>query len=168
MTTKSKDPYAYRDRLPFVLPHSRGRAADRPTWWNVNPTGDYKTDFQTGKEYAVTFWKVCGGRSACGLELGQILFAMHDPLRPRSDRHDGLSGIEIGFIRTIGTIVDFAVQVPVIVGQTVRQRKTPKITKRQVRGAAKITGILLNLQHKDDLKRAADFDRRHRGADTVK
>jgi hypothetical protein len=47
----------------------------------------------------------CGGRGF-GLDLGEILFAMYDPQRSKSDRLDGLSGIEVGFIRAIGDIID--------------------------------------------------------------
>jgi hypothetical protein len=107
--------YAYRNKLPFVAKAKSGSEF----WWNVTPSGEYEADYQTGRAYAVAFWSICGGRPTCGIDLGQILFAMHERPRPRTKayrRHDGLSGIEVGFIRTVGDIVDMAVGVPVLVG----------------------------------------------------
>jgi hypothetical protein len=155
MSKKAKDLHAYRNQLPFFKASATGRQA----WWNVNPTGDYEADYQTGEEYALAFWKVTGGRGTCGLELGQILFAMHDPLRPKTDSPHGLSGIEIGFVRTIGVIIDFATSLPAFVDQVAKRRKKIKITPRQVRGAAKIMGVLLDIKHKDDIKQRAKFER---------
>lgn len=149
---RRKDEYSYRDELPFM---ARGR---RPSWWSVTPSGQYQIDYQTGRAYAVAFWRACGGRPACGLELGQILFAMHDPARRKSKRWDGLSGIEVGFIRTIGEIIDIATAVPVLVGQGPDriQAGIAKTPHRSVRMSAKLTRILLEAKHGQDRKRAAN------------
>jgi hypothetical protein len=72
--------YAYRDKLPFVARNKSGGEF----WWNVTPSGEYEADYQTGKAYAVAFWRICGGRPTCGIDLGQILFAMHERPRPRT------------------------------------------------------------------------------------
>ena len=105
---KLEHQYAYRNKLPFVAKAKSGSEF----WWNVTPSGEYEDDYQTGRAYMVAFWSICGGRPTCGIDLGQILFAMHELPRPRTKayrRHNGLagnlSGIEIGFIRTIGEIV---------------------------------------------------------------
>ena len=81
-----------------------------------------------------------GGRPICGIELGQILFAMHDPARPKSDRRDGLSGIEVGFIRTISEIMDIVIALPALVREGPKrvQLRTAKITARDTRNAAKL------------------------------
>jgi hypothetical protein len=95
-------------------------------------------------------WSICGGRPTCGIDLGQILFAMHERPRPRTKayrRHNGLSGIETGFIRTIGEIVDIAVGVPVLVGlgpEHLAKGKTglsSRKTSLRVRLAAKPPGF---------------------------
>jgi hypothetical protein len=140
--------YAYRDKLPFVARNKSGGEF----WWNVAPSGEYEDDYQTGKAYAVAFWSICGGRPTCGIDLGQILFAMHERPRPRTKayrRHNGLSGIETGFIRTIGEIVDIAVGVSVLVGlgpEYLAKGKTglsSRETSLRIGMAAKLTGILL-------------------------
>jgi hypothetical protein len=159
--------YAYRDKLPFVARNKSGGEF----WWNVAPSGEYEDDYQTGKAYAVAFWSICGGRPTCGIDLGQILFAMHELPRPRTKayrRHNGLagslSGIEIGFIRTIGDIVDMTVRVPVIVGlgpqgfKRLAKGKKPlssRETSVRVRMAAKLTGILIDSKQEWNRKQAA-------------
>jgi hypothetical protein len=159
--------YAYRDKLPFVARNKSGGEF----WWNVAPSGEYEDDYQTGKAYAVAFWSICGGRPTCGIDLGQILFAMHERPRPRTKayrRHNGLagslSGIEIGFIRTIGDIVDMTVRVPVIVGlgpqgfKRLAKGKKPlssRETSVRVRMAAKLTGILIDSKQEWNRKQAA-------------
>ena len=153
---KDEPSYAYRDELPFFV----NRRSAKNAWWNVMPSGDYFADYKTGEEYAAAFWRVCGGRPTCGLDLGQILFAMHDPGRQRSDRYDGLSGIEVGFIRTIGQIVDIAVGVPVMVNQsrTGLRRRMGRITNKKVRASAKVTQVILEALHASDRKRAEKRD----------
>lgn len=152
-----KDKYAYRNKLPFMS--RRTRALHHSSWWNVTPTGDYVADFQTGKEYATAFWRVCGGRPTCGLELGEILFAMHDRGQRRSHRWNGLSGIEIGFIRTIGTIIDLTTGAAVLAAYGPRRLASGKarVTNQQVRNAAKFTNILLEAKHAQDQKFAAEI-----------
>ena len=87
---------------------------------------------------------------------------MHDPARRRSDRSDGLSGIEVGFIRTIGEIVDLATAVAVLTARGPRRLVTGKaeVTNRKVRTAAKFTQILLEGQHKRDRELAAESAKR--------
>jgi hypothetical protein len=159
--------YAYRDKLPFVARNKSGGEF----WWNVAPSGEYEDNYQTGKAYAVAFWSICGGRPTCGIDLGQILFAMHELPRPRTKayrRHNGLagslSGIEIGFIRTIGDIADMTVRVPVIVGlgpqgfKRLAKGKKPlssRETSVRVRMAAKLTGILIDSKQEWNRKQAA-------------
>ena len=46
-------------------------------------------------------------------------------------------------------------------GQVTKRNKKPKITKRHLRPSAKITGILLDVGHENDIKRRAEFDRLH-------
>jgi hypothetical protein len=98
--------YAYRDNLPFVNRHQ---------WWSVSPTGDYQADYDIGRQHAMEFWRQCGTYGNFGIDLGQILFAMHGPKRKRSGRHDGLSGIEVGFIRTICELFVCLVGVPAFI-----------------------------------------------------
>jgi hypothetical protein len=73
--------YAYRDKLPFVARNKSGGEF----WWNVTPSGEYEADYQTGKAYAVAFWRICGGRPTCGIDLGQILFAMARAAAPTNE-----------------------------------------------------------------------------------
>jgi hypothetical protein len=153
--------YAYRDKLPFVARNKSGGEF----WWNLTPSGEYEADYQTGKAYAVAFWRICGGRPTCGIDLGEILFAMHERPRPRTKayrRHNGLSGIEVGFIRTIGEAVAIAVGVPVLVGlgsKCLAKGKTDLSSREmslRVGLAAKLTGILLESKDEQDRKRAAE------------
>jgi len=164
---KLEHQYAYRNKLPFVAKAKSGSEF----WWNVTPSGEYEDDYQTGRAYAVAFWSICGGRPTCGIDLGQILFAMHELPRPRTKayrRHNGLagslSGIEIGFIRTIVKSLDMAVGVPVLVGlgpqafKRLAKGKKPLSSREmsvRVGMAAKLTGILLDSKHEWSRKQAA-------------
>jgi hypothetical protein len=148
------DQYAYRRKLPFV---GNDKGGD---WWNVTPSGRYEADYQTGKAYAVAFWRICGGRPNVGSDLGGILMAMHAPTRRRSQRHNGLSGIEVGFIRTIGEIIAITVGVPVLIGLgPERIRKGHKLPAREaarrVRWSAKFTGLMLRVKHEQYRKDVA-------------
>src|ERR1700722_20531279 len=117
------DLYAYREKLPFFVARARRTGPRLNPWWNVSPTGDYGADYQTGAEYAAAFWRVCGKTGHAGDDLGQILFAMHAPGRKKSKRDDdGLSGIEIGFIRGIGDIIDIMKVLPVVVLAVQKQK----------------------------------------------
>jgi hypothetical protein len=151
-----KDEYAYRDKLPFM----RSTTFRAPNWWNVTPSGDYEIDCQTGQTYAAAFWRVSGGRPLCGIELGQILLAMHDPGRRKSEplRHNGLSGIEVGFIRTIGEIMDIVIALPALIRERKRlPRSAAKITVRDTRAAARVVQIFLERKHKPYQKRSAEI-----------
>jgi hypothetical protein len=37
--------------------------------------------------------------------------AMHDPLRPETARHNCISGVEVGFVRTIARVLEAAEKV---------------------------------------------------------
>lgn len=152
---RRKDDYAYREKLPFI---PRGRSGVSNGWWHVRPSGKFETDYETGQAYAAAFWRVSGGRPICGIEVGQILLAMHDPARRRSDRPDGLSGIEVGFIRTIGDIVDITTGTAVLAALDPNLLASGKaeVTNRKVRAAAKIAQILLDGKLKRDRKAAAE------------
>lgn len=131
-----KDKYAYRDKLPFMAKGRRSGRRRNPIWWNVKPSGEYEADYKTGREYATAFWRVSGGRPTCGIDLGEILFAMHDPARPKSDRWDGLSGIEVSFIRTISEIMDIVIALPALVREgpkrlQLRQDNSPRHSHRR-------------------------------------
>ena len=91
-------------------------------------------------------------------ELGQILFGIIEARRPRTTKKpEGLSGIEIGFIRAIGEIVDLATMVPVIVAPGGKRIITGKanMSARRLRTAAALTGALLEIKPKVDRRKAA-------------
>jgi hypothetical protein len=50
---KHRDRYAYRNKLPFVAKAKSGGEF----WWNVTPSWQYEADYQTGRAYAVAFWR---------------------------------------------------------------------------------------------------------------
>ena len=143
------DRYAYREKLPFVMRH---------TWWNVSPTGNYEADYQTGQEYAAAFWRVCGKTGFAGSDLAQILFAMHD--RKKSSGRNDLSGIEIGFIRGIGDIIDIMKVVPALTMMTMQSRKRKlKVRRRAVNAFAKVTQIFLDGKQVQSRKRNEEIQK---------
>jgi hypothetical protein len=152
-----KDLYAYRKKLPF-FDRKRGTSA---TWWNVSPTGNYETDYQTGQEYAAAFWRVSGTTGCAGSDLGQILLAMHEPSRKKSKRHNGLSGIEIGFIRGIGDIIDIMKVIPALAVQTRRQLRSGKlkVTRLTVNRFTKATQIWLEAKQAQSRKRKEEIQK---------
>ena len=145
--------YAYREKLPF---HARNSC------WTVSPTGNYEADYQTGQKYAATFWRVCGTIGYAGEELVQILFAMHEPGRKKRSKitPGGLSGIEIGFIRGIGDIIDIMKVVPALTMMTMQSRKRKfKVRRRAVNAFAKVTQIFLDGKQAQSRKRNEEIEK---------
>jgi hypothetical protein len=107
--TKQKDFYAYRRNYPFARLQRRGE----PVWSQVTPSGDYSQDYETGRDYALLFWKECGSRGSVGLDLAYILIGIHEAKRQpqylsgKRMKHN-LSGVEIGFLQTIGELMTAA------------------------------------------------------------
>lgn len=152
-----KDQYDYRKKLPFFVSTRKRlpKGVKRPDpWWNVSPTGDYGVDYATGQEYSAAFWRECGARNA-GIDLGQILFAMH--------ARKSLSGIEVGFIRGIGDIISIMKIMPALVNALMKKprgakSKTPKITSRQIKGGVRVAQMLLEAKQARDRKREAEIE----------
>jgi hypothetical protein len=139
---KRSDKYAYRDELPFMN-QKRGSG-----FWSVKPSGDYLRDYDTGREYALQFWKVCGKHGNMGLELSSILLGILEAKRPRIRR----SGIEAGFLRTIGNLFQAAMYASVMVSagpKRIAARDFPKAreTSRKLKLAVGLVGTLANAMH---------------------
>jgi hypothetical protein len=97
--TKKDDPYGYRGKLLFI------KYSNRPSsivWWNVTPTGKWVTDFNVGRQYARKFWDVCGSGRTFALEFQQVILGMLMTAKNYGD--SGYSGIEAGFLLTIGEL----------------------------------------------------------------
>jgi hypothetical protein len=134
--------YAYRDKLPFTDRKAQGPGY----WWSVNPTGDYQADYEVGRQYAMDFWRQCGAHGNFGLELGEIMFAMHRLERKRSGaRRDRLSGIEVGFIRTIGEIVVCLVGTPALISSLSKDCTKLNIQKRTFKNKLRKTVEFVDL-----------------------
>jgi hypothetical protein len=154
--TRSKqqtDPYAYRRQLPFMS-FPRGSTI----WWNPQATGNYQKDCQTGIEYAIQFWKVCGSRGDISIDLSQILIGLHVQKRPRHRYQSGaladsnLSGVEIGFLRTIGDLVAASVATAVMSGfgpdRVLKGDLPRKEGNAKAKAAAGLTIMLAEARHK--------------------
>jgi hypothetical protein len=152
---------AYREQLPFLPQPVNG------CFWKVQPTGDYAADYETGRQYAMTFWKVCASRPNLGLDLSSILLSMIDEARPaegyiwKRPRAEAFprrrsSGIETGFLRMIGELLDLAMQVPALVKAGPKQIKagTARIDRKTVRATGHLVGMLATAWH-DQKKRLA-------------
>jgi len=72
--------------------------------WDVEPTGDYVADYETGRGYAVEFMKSCDGSVGWSTLLGRIVADMirAGPSGTFLDGHLKVSGVVIGFMRAIG------------------------------------------------------------------
>jgi hypothetical protein len=155
--SKSRDPYAYRRKLPFM-----GRTRHASTWWDVSPTGNWNADFETGKKYAMTFWRVAGSRSSFGLDFGEIMFGMMVAETQR--RH---SGIEVGFIRTLGDLMGWLFQLPVVVGRGFDEKKKsfrrlPRpVLRKGVWAATRFIGLIADSHHKKEAAKMAEFKKQH-------
>jgi hypothetical protein len=78
--------------------------------WDVKPTGDYVTDCETGKAYALEFLKSCDGTVGWTSLLPQIVSDMisagpQEPPLPGGFQNPG--GIVIGFMSVIGKAAAF-------------------------------------------------------------
>jgi hypothetical protein len=142
---RKRDKYAYRNKLPFMMLDGQ-----RAGFWCVKPSGDYVRDFTTGREYALQFWKVCGKHCNMGLDLSEILLAIHDAKKQVRRRGVGrnLSGIEIGFVRTIGELFQASIFTTLMVSnfhvKRPRGRRMPKInaTRDRCQAVARLVGII--------------------------
>lgn len=61
--------------------------------WAVQPTGDYRKDLDTGRDYAVQFLSSCDGTVGWSTLLGSIVCDI--------SRSGDTSGLVIGFMRVI-------------------------------------------------------------------
>jgi len=151
-----RDEHAYRDQLPFMGKRGCG-------WWFVKPSGDYQRDYATGREYALQFWKVCGKHGNMGLDLSSILIGLHEAKRPRRRkgvRHDhNLSGVEIGFLRTIGDLFQASMYATVMVGigpkRLAKRDLSRREGKQKIKAAAGLVGILASVRHEGQLRPSA-------------
>jgi hypothetical protein len=149
---KQNKEYAYRNQLPFVNPKESGL-------WSVKPSWDYERDFATGREYALQFWKVCGAHCNMGLDLSTILLALHEVKYPRHRFVTGwladhnLSGIEVGFLRTVGDLLQASMYATVMVGigaKGLAKRNWPRReTLQKMKAAAGLTGTMADAIHRD-------------------
>ena len=155
--TKRSNKYAYRDRLPFF-----NRNEKHPScWWSVKPSGDYQRDFATGREYALQFWKVCGAHGNMGLELSEVLLALHKTKRPRHRYVKGklvdhnLSGIETGFLRTVGDLLQASMYATVMVGIGAKRLANRDLPQREslqkIKAAAGLIGVLADATHRGNV-----------------
>jgi hypothetical protein len=145
--------YAYRNNLSFMNRKARGSR-----WWNVSPTGDYQADYETGRQHAMEFWRQCGAMGTFGLDLSSILLAIQDLRKKRS-------GIEVGFIRTIGEIVGCLCGMPAFI--TSLPKRLPKnfekikiqkrVYKYKARQTVALIDLLLRSAHDRDRKAAASL-----------
>lgn len=105
-----KDPFIpARDALPFF--RKGGRAFGR--WWNVTPTGDYRTDTDMGRIYAratLPLLQFDNGPSA----LCWIIKGMFEALGSRRGK-EKWSGIESGFLWGLAEYLISALSVSMIV-----------------------------------------------------
>jgi hypothetical protein len=138
------DKYAYRSELPFMRLEGQGAG-----WWCVEPSGDYQRDYDTGRGYARQFWKVCGKHCNMGFDLSEILLAMHDAKKHTPRRGVGryLSGIEIGFLRTVGELFQASIFATLMISSDTRKyrgRVLLKInaTRGRREAAAGLVGII--------------------------
>jgi hypothetical protein len=141
MSKQRKDLYAYRLEMPFMN-YQRGKGY---SLWEVKPTSDYSKDYDTGRDYALKFWRAAGNHPDLGLGLSSVLLAIAE--RHRGARNRNLSGIEIGFLRTIGEIVQASVYAAVMIAagpSRLRRNDLPKKreTKDKLTAAAGLIGIL--------------------------
>jgi hypothetical protein len=147
---RKRDEYAYRNKLPFMMLNGQ-----RAGFWCVEPSGDYVRDYTTGRGYALQFWEVCGKHCNMGLDLSEILLAIHDAKKHVRRRGVGrnLSGIEIGFIRTVGELFQASVFTTLMVSnfhvKRPRGRHLPEInaTRGRCQAVAKLVGIIESALH---------------------
>jgi hypothetical protein len=122
------------------LPFTDRKAQGRGYWWSVKPTGKFHADYEIGRQHAMDFWRQCGAKGNLGFDLGEILLAMYSPKQGRhKGRRDHFSGIECGFIRTIGELMACLVGVPALVSSLPENSRKLKIKKPVFRKKIKTT-----------------------------
>jgi hypothetical protein len=87
--------------LPFF-------AAKARSTWAVEPSGNYTADYATGKAYALEFLRSCDGTVGWSSLLAKIVGDMIG-VGPSGRWPDGaprINGIVIGFMSTIGTVLN--------------------------------------------------------------
>jgi hypothetical protein len=161
--------YEYRKQLPFmfkgrVLPDQR-----KSHWfthrWHVEPTGSYEADYKTGQEYAMTFWRVVGGRPQFGSDLSQIAIEMiqRQAVYGVGKKGRGMSGIEIGFLRTIGDLFDIAATIPLFIRAYVNdpkgfEKKKFKISKKACKEVRRNTNQFVDILASGKYERHAKLE----------
>jgi hypothetical protein len=91
--------------LPFVFDHApKSRIDPRRSFWHVEPLGDYKEDCRTGSRYAIEYLRLVADddRFDGGGYLAMIVDHMRAALAEKER-----SGIEVGFLQTIGFAARF-------------------------------------------------------------
>ena len=96
--------------LPFF------NAAAHSTW-DVEPTGDYGADCQTGHRYALEFLKSCDGTVGWASLLPAIVADMvrAGTSGTFADGHPKVNGVVIGFMSVIGKVATIAWAMPDLV-----------------------------------------------------
>ena len=110
--TSTKNPAAetpkqMRDALPFF---KKGRGKVASSWWNVTPSGDYATDWETGMAYAKAFLPLMtynAGAADLGIIVSHMAIAGRDPSHVKACR--GIDDIALGFLNGIGGSLQSAI-----------------------------------------------------------
>ena len=99
-------------------------------WWNVTPTGKWVTDFNVGRRYARTIWEVCGSGRKFALEFQQVILGMLT--KAKTYRDAGYSGIEAGFLLTIGELSGGVIHVDALLQnyEALAPRNSPATVRR--------------------------------------
>jgi hypothetical protein len=82
--------------------------------WNVKPTGNYGDDCKIGRQFAIDFLQSCDGTVGWSALLPAIVA---DMIRAGTngafaDGHPKINGIVIGFVGTLGRVINHAVYEP--------------------------------------------------------
>lgn len=161
--------YEYRAQLPFMFA-GQVRPAVREShwftnWWHVEPTGDYAADYKTGQEYAMTFWRVVGGRPQFGTDLSQIAMEMiqRQAVYGVDKKGRGMSGIEIGFLRTIGDLFDITAAIPLFINAAITnpkafEKKKFKISKKNGKDVMRKTNQFVDILATSKYERHAKLE----------
>jgi hypothetical protein len=86
-----------------------------------------------------TLWKVCGAHGNMGLDLSCILIGLHEAKRPK------LSGIEIGFLRTVGDIFQASLYSTVMIGIGPKRLAKRDLGRREGAAKTKVAPKLVGL-----------------------
>ena len=104
---RAAEAHKMRDALPFFKKR-RGKVAS--SWWNVTPSGDYATDWETGMAYAKAFLPLMtynAGASDLGIIVSHMAIAGRDPSHVKACR--GIDDIALGFLNGIGGSLQSAI-----------------------------------------------------------